>query len=83
MENILIDTSLTVAAAIKMYIFFGLGLNKKDQQMKVEAKVNEYYEQHKEIEKSRSTSNMLRWIFSDGFILEHFTITIWVIVVVI
>jgi hypothetical protein len=74
MENILIDTSLTVAAAIKMYIFFGLGLNKKDQQMKVEAKVNEYYEQHKEIEKSRSTSNMLRWIFSDGFILEHFTI---------
>ena len=43
MEHLLIDTTFTVAAAIKMYFFFGMSVNKKDQQMRIEEKVNEYF----------------------------------------
>lgn len=71
MEHLLIDTSLTVAAAIKMFFFFGFGLNKKDDQMRIEEKVNEYFENHKEIVKTRSAINMLKWIYNDGFNLDH------------
>jgi glycosyl-4,4'-diaponeurosporenoate acyltransferase len=67
MEHLLFDTSLTVAAAIKAYFFFGLGLNKKDDQMRIDAKVNEYFEKRKDIVKTRSSINMLKWIFNDGF----------------
>ena len=52
MEHLLIDTSLTVAAAIKAYFFFGLGLNKKDDQMRIDAKVNEYFEKRKDLVKT-------------------------------
>ena len=55
MEHLLIDTSLTVAAAIKAYFFFGLGLNKKEDQMRIDAKVNEYFEKRKDIVKTRSS----------------------------
>ena len=72
MKHLLIDTSLTVAAAIKMYFMFGLSsLNKKEIQMKIEARVNEYFDNHKEIVRTRSSVNMLSWIYNDGFELEH------------
>ena len=71
MEHLLIDTSLTVAAAIKAYFFYGFGLNKKDDQMRIEAKVNEYFEKHKEIVKTRSGTNMLKWVYNDGFEFEY------------
>ena len=74
MEHLLIDTSLTVAAAIKAYFFFGLGLNKKEDQMRIDAKVNEYFEKRKDIVKTRSSINMLKWIFNDGFKLGHISI---------
>jgi len=70
MEHLLIDTSFTVAAAIKMYFFFGMSVNKKDQQMRIEEKVNEYFNTHKEIAKTRSSINMLKWIYNDDFQLE-------------
>lgn len=71
MEHLLIDTSLTVAAAIKMYFFFGLALNKTDDQMRIESKINEYFENHKDLVKTRSSVNMLKWIFNDGFNFDH------------
>jgi hypothetical protein len=74
MEHLLIDTSLTVAAAIKAYFFFGLGLNKKDDQMRIDAKVNEYFEKRKDIVKTRSSINMLKWVFNDGFNFDHILI---------
>jgi hypothetical protein len=74
MEHLLIDTSFTVAAAIKMYFFFGMSVNKKDQQMRIEEKVNEYFNTHKEMVKTRSSINMLKWIFNDGFKLGHISI---------
>ena len=43
MEHLLIDTSFTVAAAIKMYFFFGMSVNKKDQQMRIEGKVKKIF----------------------------------------
>lgn len=71
MENLLLDTSFTIAAAIKMYFLFGLSLNKKDQQMRIEEKVNEFFSTHKEMVKNRSSINMLKWIYNDGFQLEY------------
>lgn len=71
MEHLLIDTSFTVAAAIKMYFLFGMSLNKKDQQMRIEEKVKEYFNTHKEMAKTRSSINMLKWIYNDGFKFEH------------
>lgn len=75
MEHLLIETSLTVTAAIKTYFFFGVSVNKKDQQMRIEDKVNEYFNNHKELEKTRSSINMLKWIYNDGFQLEHLHIS--------
>jgi hypothetical protein len=71
MKHLLIDTSFTVAAAIKMYFVFLLGVNKKDQQMRIEGKVNEFFNTHKEMVKTRSSINMLKWIYNDSFQLEH------------
>ena len=69
MEHLLIDTSFTVAAAIKMYFFLGMSLNKKDQQMRIEEKVNEYFGTH-QVAKTRSSTNLLKWIYNDAFELE-------------
>ena len=66
MEHLLIDTGFTVAAAIKMYFLFGLSLNKKDQEMRIEEKVNEYFSTH-QVAKTRSSINLLKWIYNDAF----------------
>lgn len=70
MENLLIDTSFTIAAAIKMYFIFGLSLKKKDQEMRIEEKVNEYFSTH-QVAKTRSSINLLKWIYNDDFEFEQ------------
>jgi hypothetical protein len=74
MSQIIIDSSLTIASVIKMYFLFGLMVDKKSEEIKIENKVNKYFEDNKDQVKTRSSLNMLRWIYNDGFKLEHFHI---------